>query len=522
MYTMMSLLFLLLGVVLIASIVMSLINPYDQVTFANVEKLRASMNQACATDNDVSIKFSLPQNTPSLTGIIQVLPIWLINTNGDPNYVLYYESFPPGEAIGWEVYQHMQNRLVAYLPEGSDGKNEADVLNYAKEAMNKANEKGISTIEGIVIGNIVIGEKRSDFFVGEKAGGAESSANAWQERAKESAAKYGAWDNKAESGEPLPGDNYFKFNSYVTLNNFEKSSIKYESCGDNSLCLKTRTGVYRFPLSQCQGIKGVQMVYDARDRTTAYGVGVAAIACVYTSVCAAAVGGVGSIGTWLSKLSWITKLGALIPRTLVTGGKVVVGGTAGVGASIGVNEAAQWLGGAFLSYKTQDFNIASPCEIKEMTITKAKCVSDIPISFMDNQKACAAGSVVKHTIYQYGNDGKLHVAGDHYTCTEKVNEEVDTVRSDPYDNRDDCLQIKVVEKASGFCWTPDPYKDVWRITSDTQLIARSIGLTPVYDTLSYLKITNDGYAFVLKQYEIGKLESWHDWLERKFGWGWPG
>jgi len=65
MYTMMSLLFLLLGIVLLVSILMSTIDPYDQAAFANVEKLRASIDEACFTGNPVTVSnFELPQNTP--------------------------------------------------------------------------------------------------------------------------------------------------------------------------------------------------------------------------------------------------------------------------------------------------------------------------------------------------------------------------------------------------------------------------------------------------------------------------
>ena len=559
MYTMMSLLFLLLGVVLIASIVMSVINPYDQVAFANVEKLRASMNQACL-GGDATLKFSLPQNTPMLTGLFPVLPQWQISTNGDPNYVLYYESFPPGEAVGWEIYQNMQNRIVVYLPDRGEGMTQDDVMNYVKDVINKAKQKNVGLVEGAVVGNIVVDKTRSDFYMGEKGGDIQAATNEWQARIKEDSKKYGDWSQKtADTGMPADGDNYFKFNSYVTLNSFEKSSIKYESCGENSLCLKTRGGVYRFPLSQCSNIKGVQMVYDARNRKAVYGAAglmltavgaVAAIAGGGTVAVGAAVpvgatpiaAGVYEIGgtailaeggtvTGVSSataasggvLSWIGNgLKSLLgfgwsksPTAIITGG------------SYSVYSALSAVSGALVSYKTQDFNIESPCEIKEMTVTRAKCVSDLPLDWGVDQKACAVDKVISYKIFQYGSDGKLHAVGQHYTCAEKVNNDIDTMAGGSYGSDDYCLQVKVTEKASGFCWTPDPYKDsFWSSNIDTQFIARNLKLTPVHDTLAYIDAANspagDVYSFVLKIYDIGKAESLREWAARKLSWGWPG
>ena len=52
MFTTTSLLFLLIGVVLLVSIIMATFNPYDQIAFANTEKLRAKMDQACLNNQD--------------------------------------------------------------------------------------------------------------------------------------------------------------------------------------------------------------------------------------------------------------------------------------------------------------------------------------------------------------------------------------------------------------------------------------------------------------------------------------
>src|SRR3989338_6268187 len=307
MYTMMSLLFLLLGIVLLVSILMSTIDPYDQAAFANVEKLRASIDEACFTGNPVTVSnFELPQNTPKFTSVISVMPLWIIRTNGDPNFVLYYESFPAGDATGWEVYQGMENRLITHVPEGwqNQNKGQADVISYSDSVRDLWHTRVVDDdsveltskkLEGIIVNNIVLGNKRSDFYYGPSGGfgSRRTRGENWNDpgpvdvgpdSALEGIGKYGEWRDivKPDVENPVAseGDNAFLFNNYKGLTSFEKSAVKYAACGDNALCLKTRTGVYKYPLRQCGDIKYVEMKYDARDerRYIFEGLGVAVIA----------------------------------------------------------------------------------------------------------------------------------------------------------------------------------------------------------------------------------------------------
>src|SRR3989338_522510 len=80
----------------------------------NTELLRSKMDEACLNGQATMDKFSLPQPKPTqLWGISDVLPRFAINVLGDPHYVLYYEAFPPGEGIGWEVYSNFPERYIA-------------------------------------------------------------------------------------------------------------------------------------------------------------------------------------------------------------------------------------------------------------------------------------------------------------------------------------------------------------------------------------------------------------------------
>lgn len=590
-FTMMSLLFLLLGVVLFVSIIMSAINPYEQVIFANTEKLRAAMDEVCTTGSDLSIKFDLPQNTPALSGVFTLIPTWIIRIGGDPHYVLYYESYPPGDALGWEIYHQMQNRIVAPLPDGNN-KNIDYVNNYVlslqdlwktKVADNPGLDIPSKELEGIVINNIALSVIRSDYQLSRQQG-EKLRTDVGPKDILKDIDSYGEWkeNNEDEYKTPIEGDsdNSFRFKNYRSLTAFEKTAIKYEPCGDNSLCLKTRGAVYRFPLRQCNDVKYVEMVYDARNRKVVYGgIGVALVTAA-TVVCIAGTGGICAVpvaGGTISAANvpavgaaveflpeafiGLTATGETIPVVLGAGAggtlevlstPAAVASSSGTLSSIagfflrggwkiaskfvsGVAKGGLWLikkapfpipsaigagvlgaggvasykvgeflVGAMFSYKVQDFNIASPCSISQMTIKRVSC-SQLECSRFDS-----------YPIYSYGGDGKLHPTGTHYTCAEKINNDIDDQPSlgKPAGS---CLQVVVHDKADGYCWTPDPYKETW--WSDTQLIASAFGLYPVHDATSYISSGSNG-AYVLKHYPMGVLEGWKDWFERKISWSW--
>lgn len=104
--------------VLLSRAVGAVFNPDKEVVTLNTELLRAKINEACQfKGNEVTIdKFALPQPKPSrIFGVTDFLPAYSISGSGaaDPHYVLYYESFPPGEAIGWEAYERFDTRFIA-------------------------------------------------------------------------------------------------------------------------------------------------------------------------------------------------------------------------------------------------------------------------------------------------------------------------------------------------------------------------------------------------------------------------
>ena len=66
----------------------------------------------------------------------------------------------------------------------------------------------------------------------------------------------------------------------------------------NSLCLKTRSGVYLFPLHQCNDIKNIQVVYDKRSITTVgdvVAVGTATVVLAKVFVAVSKISGIAAI-----------------------------------------------------------------------------------------------------------------------------------------------------------------------------------------------------------------------------------
>jgi hypothetical protein len=492
--------FLLLGILLLISILMSKIDPYKQIAYSNVQQLKAAMNEACfIPGKPVEVSFQLPQNTPMLSSLLTFAPKWITRTSGDPNYVIYYEMFPPGEAIGWEAYHEFQNKVIIYTNDPNNVKNKKlQILNeYA------ANNR---PLDGIMLGNVLL-DGRYDIALYDK-NSENKNDQSIAGNIEQNSGSIGSTDNKKKS--KWPGswkegniDKYdvFSFSNYLGMSNFQRTAIKYQACGVNSLCLKTRDGVYRFPLEQCKDIKYVGLSYDDRNRIAGYTIPAAvALAAVGAG---GAAGGAASSGTVLvgggeagaAAVASGAKLTAISPgvyavesagtikgisvssgiartaenlfKIAPTGVKIETGAAAGYGiAKLG----AAYLGN-FIDYKSSDFYLASPCSINQVTIEKTKCDCKQYTSFPI-----------------YARDGaevpKYRQIGTHYACIEGVS---DASAGENYP--DSCLIIKVKEP-NGFCWTLNAYENsVWNQVSNQ--FASWLGVIPVKDHTTYSNINGD-------------------------------
>jgi hypothetical protein len=177
-----------------------------QVAFANAELLRTAIDDVCAGSSTATIDFDFPQQKPLTFGYFGMgpMPKMMIEASGDPNYLIYYDNFPPGEAYAWEVYMTQVQRSVDFIMDKSWAKYTSEVP-FAQA-------------------NVVLGNNES----------------------------FGNWT-----------EDFFRFSAYALLPDINKSMIKYRMCGADTLCLKTKDGIYRLPLPSCKGrIDGIQLFQD--------------------------------------------------------------------------------------------------------------------------------------------------------------------------------------------------------------------------------------------------------------------
>jgi hypothetical protein len=251
-------------IVAIVKITSSLIKPDEQIALMNTEIIRAGIEQACIEGSAEINGISLTQPKPSkLYGLTDVMPRTFINLFADPQYLLYYETFPPGEAIGWEVYdKSLGTRAISPIQipakKIQQGMTYITFKNLAKSHKDNIKQKINNEQKTVFIPNIVLSDELDidpawefESLIEPKSGSATKATEL----------KLGKW-NKQE--------NYYAFTSDITRKSWEKSLIKYRSCGENNLCLKTRSGIYTFPLDACKDKDGkskidyIKLVYDAR------------------------------------------------------------------------------------------------------------------------------------------------------------------------------------------------------------------------------------------------------------------
>ena len=504
MYSGLSVVFLLLGLTLIITVVLLFINPYDSIAFANVEKMRAAMDQACLNPAQaVDISFTLEQNNPArVSSVLTFIPIYITNIFGDPKYVVYYEAFPPGEGTGWEIYHLMQNRLLSPLPGGFEGKNSEDVAAYVNDIKNSwtAYRNHADKLEGIIVNNIIIGPRRSDYYLGEESG--LPVPDAGPSEARKELEKYGVWKNVDDAtGAPSGGDNQFAFTNYRALNSFGKTAAKYLPCGENSLCFKTPSGVYSYPLRYCNGIKAAQIIYDA----SAAPQDVKLKRIGFDSV--EVFGGTG-IMTFLLKRAHPVLAALSIP--------VIINGA---------RDALVFL----VDIKTGDFAVVSPCTLKDVRIEKNDCNNfEYPGSSYFSPSFTPCTKVITYPLYQYDPGGSLTKVGEHSACVEKIGNTIyDTSGLGGYAPDDQCLQV-FVTNAEDYCWSKDPYKDNvlprLNLAELVRIINDYIGTNPIRENTAFINDPATGQSVVLLPTDIAlkKGKEFYDALDRKWWWGWPG
>ena len=255
---MISIVFVILGSILMFvmfSLLLNLDNIHAAVAEANFDNLGSAINEVCALNRhraETTIDFKLPERKPtvSLLGAqLAFLNAYRMKGQGDPIFLIYYEMFPPGEAIGWEVYQDFDTAGLRIISES-----EADPSRFPKIISDT--EKRIKREDGVdqerdihpAIINVVLSEAIPEFFdpLGIYVKGRDFK-------------NIGEWEEENE---------FFAFSGFDVMYKHDKRaalSLKYLSCGDNSLCMKSPWGVRKYHLDACEenGIDYIQFVYPA-------------------------------------------------------------------------------------------------------------------------------------------------------------------------------------------------------------------------------------------------------------------
>ncbi len=531
----------LLSLALFAAIMGSL-EPDKQIAILNTELLRSKMNEACLNGRSTMDKFNLQQPKPNnMLGAFDVLPRFAINTGGDPQYVLYYEAFPPGEAIGWEFYHNFPDRFVGTF----------DARNY-HELQGKLVTVG-SSITGNDVDTFIRLMKNHEESI-RVEGSSYSEKNTLvsnvilnpymnvipTEDAKPAVELMKGVNDTGNLGAPSEANrDFFEFSSYVSLSKQDQTYIKYRPCGPYSLCLKTREGVYSFPLEQCRsaGIQYVQLVYDARDIDLG------------KIIPGGAIAGAGTATVIKPGFRNVLTSAAKFICTKPPWGTLVCAVAGGALSVLGLRSAGEVLSFS-LRYKVSDFYIASPCSITN----DPRTIEITRLNDCGGMTPPTCKHFIKYPVYAYeaiGGQKSITYMNDHYTCVDSI-DDIDTQDRIPQlAGETKCLRVKITSVKNDYCWTKNPYlarntgadqslRDFWErikfitgidilfpgddtVKSDVTQLMQKIGNLPVKDTTNYLSNTK---SIVLKSTTVGEglFEKSRSVVGNTFEltWAWPG
>jgi hypothetical protein len=248
---------ILIGLVIFLVLIQPFLASNDRaVNLLNVQMLASYIDEACATGTTFEIdKFELRQSMPLNIPLLpdQSDPVYkfllrqhLNQVSPDPQYMLYYEAFPPGEGVGWETGTNLYYRVL--VPTYSSNVDELpDLIDSVKQefALKKAGEDVEKT--KFFINNIVL---TTDL---------DLSTGLPVEEETTTGAKYiqnvGEWKDETT----------FEYSNFLSMSIIDKSLTKYMPCGAYSLCYKIDDTVYVFPLENCRrsGIKYIEMFDDS-------------------------------------------------------------------------------------------------------------------------------------------------------------------------------------------------------------------------------------------------------------------
>ena len=229
------------------------VKPYNQIALANFDKLSTAIQKACIEGNDQHIEFTIDQAKPfsfvgDASGTLNVLfdigKKVSLAAGGDPAYVVYFEAFPPGDAWAWEEFLKMPSRnVIYYVPSGN--LNIGDKIENAREKLRTylANQIGENP-NPFVVGNIILDDLDVKISKSTSPMFGAGSVGKWNIDQESLAQSEGEVDEQYLRA-------FYGFVEFFSIDDTQQSLLKYRACGENSLCMKTNTGVLRAPLTNC-------------------------------------------------------------------------------------------------------------------------------------------------------------------------------------------------------------------------------------------------------------------------------
>jgi len=527
---MIEIILLVLALVLLFNIVKNFWIPYEQQAHITAQAMASAIDRACAGDTVSDFKLELNQPRPvDFAGTVKFLPKYMMKTTGDPYFVIYYENFPVGEAIDWEVYDSLKRRAIVPIDSSSVSR-----YNSANDYLTQIFLPDKTDYAQVQPGNTVINNILLDDVRGQQQYVKNTTENI--------PGSVGKWEE----------DTYYKFLSYTALTMQDKTAIKYRTCADNALCLKTRDGVYVYPLKNCalNGYDYIQLqvqkpeneistmwelVKDAGiigcatspincaklifkggrgalnlGKSLAGGFGekaAAKSAMQFSNIAPWAqaeeasgfLRGVGGVSTSVEAGGAAAGTGAAETATVTAG--IGTGATVAIVAAVVVAVIA---GGAWATYEwglQQDFDfyITSPCSGK-LKIEPGTCQCEDSLGLLNN---IFAGKNVgtNWDIYQFNTDHtKLEKVGQHTACLHRFAGTENGYQSKTIDK---CIKITLEQDSANRC------------VSDN--IIFGLGFNPVTDTTEYVR--QPANAFVLK--ETAPIEEKNLLGVVKLWWSWP-
>ncbi len=487
---MLELILLFMFMVFVVKAGVAALNPDEQTVLINVNLLKNKIDEACSTGYASMNDFNFPQpSPPRFAGLVDVFAQIAIRTSGDPHYILYYEAFPVGEAVGWETYHDFNYRAVSPIDLHTNTPITISDFKAQMETHLQNVQNNIKAFLGtqytstpVLVNNI----KLSNYL----------NVNPLEEASRNGNDKI----KLGNAGDWKDDNKRFVFYSYNTLSSLDKSFIKYRTCDKNSLCLKTRSGVYVFPLNEACNGKYLQLNYDAVSTKKTAAITIAAGAATVVGV---------KLLAGASAATVFGKLASFIGKGLSFGIRhpVIAGTTAtalfySVSASIFKNT---------LTYKVSDFYAASPCRLKNLEFEREACDSK-----------CT--KLYSYPIYDYNPlDDKVTPIGSHLTCVSGLNSDVSP---NNLISNAECIKIKVSEPREGYCWTPNPTTESIEWFSTDVLkktileIANELGATPVYSSNTY---TENPFMYILKPSETSRTMANRlaEAVGNTWSWKWP-